>query len=175
MENVRNLPENLNAKDLLLLSQLRRNAREKLTTMSRRTRMPVSTIHEKLKGYNAGVIKKHTVLLDYPRLGYQCRAQVLVNAPKETKQALKEHLRKHPNVNSLFKINNGYTYLLDVVFPGLDELDKFIDGLESEYDVSNTQTYYIIDELKREGFLTDVLRHEVEQQRISGEHAAISE
>ena len=149
------LTAELGAKDLLLLSQLRKNAREKLTTMSRRTQMPVSTIHERIKGYNRSLIKKHTVLLDYPKLGYQCRAQVLVNAPKETKQDLKAYLEKHPNVNSAYKINNGFTYLLDVIFPGLDDLDSFLDRLEGQYDVTNTQTYYIIDELKREGFMTD--------------------
>jgi len=156
MENSRRIPDNLNAKDLMLLSQLRKNAREKLTTISRRTQMPVSTIHEKLKGYNLGVVKKHTVLLDFPKLGYQCRAKVLVNAPKETKGELKDYLQKHPNINSAYKINNGYTYMLDVVFPTLDDLDQFLEKLESGYDVRDTQTYYIIDELKREGFLTDL-------------------
>lgn len=152
MKNIR--PE-LNAKDFALLSTLRRNAREKLTTISRRTNIPVSTLHEKLKQFADTFIKKHTVLLDFNKLGYQCRAKVLVNAPKETKQELRQHLERHPNVNSAYKINNGYTYLLDVVFPHLDDLDSFIETLESKYDVTNTQTYYIIDELKREGFMTD--------------------
>lgn len=155
----------VSAKDLLLLSQLRRNAREKLTTMSRRTQIPVSTIHEKIKGFNARFVKKHTVLLDFPKLGYQCRAKVLVNAPKEHKLALKEHLEKHANVNSAYKINNGYTYMLDVIFPNLDQLDGFLDELEAEFDVKDTQTYYIIDELKREGFLTDMMRHECQEQK----------
>lgn len=157
MENNRTFPENLNANDLMILSQLRSNAREKLTKISRLTRIPVSTIHEKLKKYNKGVVKKNTVLLDYTKIGYQCHAHVLVNAPKETKQELKHHLERHPNVNSAYKINNGYTYLLDVIFPGLNDLDKFIDQLETGYNVTNTQTYYIIDELKREGFMTDPL------------------
>ena len=37
------------------------------------------------------------------------------------------------------------------------DLDQFIENLESKYDVTNTQTYYIIDELKREGFMTDLV------------------
>ena len=155
----------VNAKDLLLLSQLRRNAREKLTAISRRTNIPVSTIHEKIKGYNKHLVKKHTVLLDFPKLGYQCRAKVLVSAPKEHKQALKEHFEKHANVNSAYKINNGYTYMLDVIFHNLDQLDTFLDDLENDYDVKDTQTYYIIDELKREGFLTDMVRHECQEQK----------
>lgn len=168
MKNIR--PE-LNAKDLLLLSTLRRNAREKLTTISRRTSIPVSTLHEKLKQYADSLIKKHTVLLDFNKLGYQCRAKVLVNAPKETKQELRSHLERHPNVNSAYKINNGYTYLLDVIFPHLDDLDKFIETLESKYDVTNTQTYYIIDELKREGFMTDLLAQQYAPENASGETA----
>lgn len=48
---------------------------------------------------------------------------MLVNAPKETKGELKSYLEKHPNVNSAYKINNSFTYMLDVVFPRLDNLD----------------------------------------------------
>lgn len=153
------MEKTLKDQDLQLLTSLRRNAREKLTDISRRTQIPVSTLHDKLKGLLGGMVRKHTTLLNYERLGYGCHAHLLLCAPKEQKQALREFLEKHPNVNSAFKINNGWTYLVDGVFLTLDALDQFLDVLESRFDVTQHQVHYIIDEIKRESFLTDDILH----------------
>ncbi len=165
MEKTNPQPENslprcrqhLKEQDLALLISLRRNAREKLTTISRKTHIPVSTLHDKLKSFLDGMIEKHTTLLNYESLGYTCHAHLLLRAAREHKDALRQHLSSHPNVNSAFKINNGWNFLVDVVFPGLDALDNFLDDLENRFAVTDHQVHYIIDEIKRESFLTDEL------------------
>lgn len=152
-------PQPPRRQDLLLLCSLRKNAREKLTTISRETHIPVSTLHDKLSGMLGGIVRRHTTLLDYGKLGYQCRAHLLINAPSDRKERLREWLARHPNVNSAFKINNGFTFMLDVVFESLDRLDDFTDSMERDFGVTSTQTHYIIDEIKREAFLTDPFLH----------------
>lgn len=149
--------QTMKEQDIQLLTSLRRNAREKLTTISRKTHIPVSTLHDKLKSFLDGTIAKHTTLLNYERLGYLCHAHVLLNVPKEHKQALREYIERHPNINSAFKINNGWAFLIDTVFKSLDSLDGFLDELEARFDVTEHQVHYIIDEIKREAFMTDPL------------------
>ncbi len=60
------------------------------------------------------------------------------------------------------RIKNSHAPLLDVIFPSLNDLDAWLDIIENEFDTQETTTFYIMDELKREGFLTDLLRHETE-------------
>jgi len=49
-------------KDLLILSELRQNARETLTKMSKHTGIPISTIFDKIKQLN---IEKEIIFTDY--------------------------------------------------------------------------------------------------------------
>ena len=55
-------------KDLLLMTHFRRNSRENLTQISRLTNIPVSTIFDKLREYEKGLIQRHTTLIDFRRI-----------------------------------------------------------------------------------------------------------
>ena len=141
--------------DLLILSRLRKNAREKLTDLSKKTNIPVSTIFDKMKVHQEHFIKKHTTLLDFSMLGFHSRANILIKASREEKEFLKDFLLKNQHVNSMFKVNNGFDFMIEGVFRDIRELEAFMDVLELKFKVLNKQVYYIIDEMKREEFLTD--------------------
>ena len=68
----------LDEKGLLILSHFRSNARKNLTKISKQTGIPVSTIFDKLKMYESSIIKKHTALLDFQKLGYDIRVDFIV-------------------------------------------------------------------------------------------------
>ena len=75
-------------------------------------------------------------------------------------RALQKHeisafLEKHQNVNSLYKINNGYDFLVDVIFRQMIELEEFIELLETKFKVRHRDVYFIIDEIKLEGFMAE--------------------
>ncbi len=48
--------------DLSVLAKLRQNARERLTKMSRKTSIPVTTLYNKIKTLESSIVKKHTSL-----------------------------------------------------------------------------------------------------------------
>ncbi len=145
----------MNKKDLLIVSYLRKNARETLTNMSKKTKIPISTIYEKLRTQNGGIIKKHTSLIDFNKLGYSTRANIMLKVSKESKEAIKEHLLKAQQINSLYRINNGYDFLVEGVFRHLKELEEFLEKLDEKYDIEKNEVYYIIDDIKRETFMSD--------------------
>lgn len=147
--------QDINPKDLKIIAELRKNARISLTKMSRKTQVPVSTIHDRLKSYKNHLVKKYTSLLDFTALGFHTRAHILFKLKKETKDELKEFLTKHQNVNSIFKINNGYDFLIDGVFKNIKEMEEFLEILETKYDIKSKEVYYIVDELKREEFFSE--------------------
>ena len=142
-------------KDLQIISNLRANSRQTLTNMSRSTNIPISTIYDRLKANNGGLIERHTCLLDFNKLGFTTRAKVLLRADKSTREDLKQHLKKHKNINSLSKINNNYDFLFEAVFRQIKELEEFLESLEENYKVKSKQVFYIIEDVKRESFLAE--------------------
>ena len=142
-------------KDLLVMAYLRQNSRMKLTTMSRLTRLPVSTIFDRMRYHEGGLIKGHICLLDFAKLGFHTRANIMFKVGKSDKEAMREYLHNSFNVNSIYKINNGYDFLVEVVFRNIHELEEFLESLEERFDIKSKVVHYIIDDIKREAFLSD--------------------
>lgn len=144
----------LNRKDLTILSHFRRNARCRLTTLSRLTGIPVSTLFDKLSEYESSVVHKTVSLLNFGAIGFGTRANVLLRAGKD-RELLRQHLLKHAWVNSLYKVNNGFDFLAECVFRDIKDLEDFLDQLKAKHDIKACEVYYVVDDLKREAFLAD--------------------
>ena len=145
----------MNKKDIKILSHLRNDARMSLTRMSKKTSIPISTIFDKIKLLQDDVIKKHTTLLDFNKLGYSTRANIMISVDRESKDPIKYYLTKNPCINSVYKINNGFDFMIEGVFRQIKDMEDFLDTLEQRFDIKDKQSYFIIDELKRESFMTD--------------------
>ncbi|MFH1072084.1 MAG: Lrp/AsnC family transcriptional regulator [Nanoarchaeota archaeon] len=144
-------------KDLLFMTFLRQNAREKLTSISKKTSIPVTTLFDKLKLMEQDVIIKHTCLLNFDKLGYHCKANILLKAGREARELLKDLLLKSENVNSLMKINNGFDFLATVIFRDMKELNEYMEELEKKAEILEKQVYFVIEEIVQEKFMTNDL------------------
>jgi DNA-binding Lrp family transcriptional regulator len=142
-------------KDLLLLAALRQNARETLTCLSKKTDIPVSTVFDRLKMHEATTIRKHTAIVDFAKLGFSTRVSIAFKVNKEDRESLRDHLLADKNINSVFKINNGYDYLAEGIFRGIKELEEFLEDTDQKFGIRNREVHYIIEDLKREDFLSD--------------------
>lgn len=144
----------LGKKELLLISHLRNNARETMTNISRNTNMPISTIFDKIKKYEKSVIRKHTALLDFGALGYHTRANIMLKVDRESRNELKNYLKKNNKVNSIYRINNGFDFIIEVIFRNVKEMQDFIEEIEDNFKITGREVFYIIDDVKREAFLS---------------------
>ncbi len=142
-----------NEKELKMLSYLRKNGRERLTKISRQTKMPVSTLFDMLQKTNK--IVKNTCLLDFSKLGFSIRANVILKVKPTQRTQLKEFLINYVNLNSLYQINNGYDFMVEVVCQELDELETFLEKIEDDFDIVEKNVYYIIKDIAREQFLSN--------------------
>ncbi len=145
----------ISKKDFQIIAHLRRDARMPLTTMSRKTNIPVSTIFDRLKDTENNLIVKHTCLLDFGKLGYSVRANITFKADRDDKDALREFLLKNNCVNSLYKINNGFDYLVECIFRQIKDMDQFLDEVDKKFRIQDKQSFFIIEDLKREEFMSD--------------------
>src|SRR3989344_4790653 len=144
-------------KELMLISHLRKNCRQNLTTMSKSIQMPISTIFDRIKKYEQSLIIKHTALIDFAKLGYTAKASFLLKVKREQRDALKEYLLKNFSINSIYKVNNDYDFMVEGVFKDVKEREDFIEGIEDKFQIRKKEVYHIIDEIRREAFMSDPL------------------
>jgi len=142
----------MDKKTLKFLAILRENSREKLTVISKKTHIPISTLFDMLKDLKSATITKQTILLDFDKLGYNTRAQVLLAIDNNEKELLKKHLICNPHINNVFKINNGWSFMIETVHKNVKELDEFLEKINQNFNISRQEVHYLIDEVKREGF-----------------------
>ena len=147
--------------DLKIVSHLRTDSRMSLTKISKNTGIPVSTIFEKMKRNAGNIIAKNTCLLNFSKLGMNTRAKIALRTIPDDRARLKEFLEKNKNLNSLFKINNGYDYMLDMVFENMKDLEDFLEELEFNFKIKSKHVFYVIEEIAQEKFLDSPLHYEI--------------
>jgi DNA-binding Lrp family transcriptional regulator len=148
-------------KDLDILIELRKNARAQLTQISKKTSIPISTIYERLRTKANGLIKKYVSILDYEKLGFSARANICIKCKIDSKEKLYQTLKNHQNVNSIYRINNGYDFMVEVIFKNIKSLEEFNEFLDEQNNIKSKETFYIIEELVKENFLCDIIKKEI--------------
>ena len=145
----------IDEKDVLIMTYMRKNSRTTLTEIAKRSNSPISTIYEKLKVLRRNIIKKNTSIIDFNKMGFYARAKFVLQANINHKKPLLEYLMNHGNVNSLYKINNGYDFLFEGIFRNMKDLEDFVENLRMKFKMKKCEIYYIIEEAKREEFMAD--------------------
>ncbi|MBU0666515.1 MAG: Lrp/AsnC family transcriptional regulator [Nanoarchaeota archaeon] len=140
--------------DIKLLRQLRRNARESITNISKKTGIPTSTVFLKIREQENRLIKKHVSLVDYAALGYNHWQNTVVKLAEYNNKEFEKFLLEYENVNSLYEINGGYDYLLETVHKNVKEYVDFMKDLENKFKIVELKGFQIINDLKREEFFS---------------------
>ena len=141
-------------KDLKIISSVRKDARMALTEISKSTKIPVSTIFDKLKQHETDTIKKYSAIVDFEKLGYNSKTLMIIRTSYEMRVLLKDYLSTFSNVNNFYIINSGYDFMIETIFRNQKETQDFIDELERNFKISEILQYNIIEEVHREKFLT---------------------
>jgi Lrp/AsnC family transcriptional regulator for asnA, asnC and gidA len=143
-------------KDLFILTELRQNARESLTKISRKTSIPISTIYDKIRFHQGSLITKHTILIDFSKLGFNARANIMIKVDRAVREDTKQFLLNHHHINSVYKISNGFDFLVEGIFRNVKDVEDFIDTISGKFRLEQVQVHYIIEEIKKEAFMNDI-------------------
>jgi Lrp/AsnC family transcriptional regulator, regulator for asnA, asnC and gidA len=139
-------------KDLMIISKLRDDSRMKLTKLSKETKIPVSTIFDKIKEFKPDFIKKFSCVIDFEKLGFPVKSKLMLQVNVEDRERLKNFLKKKECVNSVFRINNGFNFLIEGIFKNIRLSEQFIEKIEEEFKVTNLLNFYVFEEIKKEEF-----------------------
>jgi len=145
----------LKRKDLLILSYLRSNARQRLTSISRRTHIPVTTIYDNVRRYEKRFIIKHASLIDFRKLGFNVKTNIALKVSGSRAELL-SYLQEHPNVNSLYRTDSDYDVLVELVFRESKEVDEFLQGIRGRFQLDKSMVLNVTDDLKREEFMSKI-------------------
>ncbi len=142
-------------KDLLILSYLRKNSRISLTKMSRKTGIPISTLYDKIQSQKGKIIKKFTSIIDFRKLGYEIKANILIKTHFYDIEKIQNYLEKCFHVNNLQVINNHYNFFIEGIFKNIQELEEFKKRLFEKGKIEAIDIYFIVDEIKKEKLLEE--------------------
>ena len=131
------------------LVQLRKDGRMTLTALSRKTGIPVSSLFDHLKRLKKDL--RFTLLLDFERMR-NTRAFVVIRCKKGQRDECLNRIRKNACVNNLFRINNGFDFLVEVVVSDLKELEDWLTAQQGT--VRKVLVFYVLEQLGQEQFFT---------------------
>ena len=126
-----------------------------LTTISRKTGIPVSTIFDRLRSHEGRLITKFTCLLDFHEMGFTVWAKVFVKVRPDKRNELQNYMYAHPSVNNIYRVNNGYDFTLDCVFRDMKDAEDFMNELEDSFPIIQRDVFHVIDRIVEEKLLAE--------------------
>ena len=146
----------MDEKDEKILELLSENS--KLTThqISKKTLIPVTTVHNRIKKLeNEGIIKKYSVKLDNKKIGKNIAAYIhivvdyrLLKEIKMSQYELAKKLKQHALVEEASMVTGGTDIIIKVRVKDIDELDDFVTKKLRNIDgIEKTQTMIILNEV----------------------------
>jgi len=151
----------LDKKDLRILKILMKNGRTKVRDIARTMKIPVTTVHKRIKNLeNDRVILNYVANIDYEKLGYHILAFVLVKVNYiEIKKLKSNHdnladriLEKFPAVDRASIITGPQRdILLRIREKSVNDLNKFIHRLRDTPGVLETDTLLVLYDIEQTG------------------------
>lgn len=143
--------------DLNILNVLKQNSRLSMREISKKTNIPATTVHAKLRRLiKDGIIKKYTIELDMEKLGKPVLAYVLINSDysllkrkKLNTHNLVDQIIRHPNVETCRSVTGRFSFILTVRVKDAKELDNFINFLTKEEGILRSETLIVLYEAKK--------------------------
>src|SRR3989338_1527891 len=130
----------MDAKDALLIEQLRIDARASLKELSRKTGLRPSTIHQRiLKLIQNKVIEKFTIKVDDAAVGEEFVAFLLIKGT--TQKFLPARILNDAHVKEVYGVTGEYDLLIKLKFSSVKEFNDYLIAFRQEHpEVQSTMT-----------------------------------
>lgn len=146
----------MDEKDEKLLDLLRENSRLTTKQISKRTLIPITTVHNRIKKLGKeGIIKKYTVELDNKKVGKNIAAYIhivvdykLLKQIKMSQHELAKKLKENEFVEEAAMVTGGTDIIIKVRVRDIEELDNFVTiKLRNIEGIEKTQTMIVLNEI----------------------------
>jgi len=141
-------------KDRKILDLLENNSKLTTNQLSKKTAIPITTIHNRIKKLEKDkIIQKYTLKLDSKRLGFQLSSYILVTFDyhenkKFSQEDAAKKIKSLPNVVSAEIVTGETDLLIKVLATDVEDLNNFIiKKLRNVEGVDKTRTMVVLKEL----------------------------
>lgn len=145
----------LDEKDIQILEILKKNSKLSSYQIAKKTLIPVTTIHNRIKKLEKEeIIQQYTIKLDYKKLGKQITAYVVVEfdinsmmAKKLTYDDLAREIKKPGIVEDLAYITGEKDIIIKIKAKDMEEVNSYLlDYLRKVPGVLRSNTYIALQE-----------------------------
>ncbi len=145
----------LDDKDMKILELLKENSKLGTNQISKKLRIPITTIHNRIKKLEKeGVIKNYTIIPDYKKIGKEILGYILVTViymlPNGEKISQEEVAKEIKNLGAeeVSIVTGGTDIIVKVRVKDVEELNNFIiKKLRGINGVDKTQTLIVLSSL----------------------------
>lgn len=145
----------LDEKDLEILKILEENADLTTRQISKKTNIPITTVHNRIKKMkNSGIIKKYTIVPDYKKLGKDITAFILVeieypeNKNNFSQEDVGREISKYEEVEEVSVVTGKKDIVVKVRMENVDKLNDFLTKTLREIKgVDRTETMVVLKEV----------------------------
>jgi Lrp/AsnC family transcriptional regulator for asnA, asnC and gidA len=142
--------------DMRILGVLEQNSKLSSQKISRKTGIPITTVHNRVRKLEKeGIIKGYTLVLDHEKLGRPLLAYILVNydmnavGSKLTRDELARKLRQIGEAERISYTTGRYDIVMVIRFRTIRDLDNLIMAkLRTIPGIGKTETFIVMEEIK---------------------------
>lgn len=139
-------------KDKKILVELAEHANLTTSQISRKTRVPITTVHNRIrKMKHGGIIQKYTVVIDFGKIGKPLKAFILitVNQSRLSQSEMGKKIRAIDGVESVDIVTGTTDIMAEVRVSDMHVLNNLITHKIRMIDgIDKTQTLMVLEEIK---------------------------
>ena len=150
MENISIIMDEIDEKILNLLVE---NSKQTTSRISKKTAIPITTVHNRIKKLEKeGIIKSYTLNIDHNKIGKPLTAYILITVNYELKDGTKvkqeniaKNIKKLNEVEEVHIVTGGTDIIIKTRFSDIKQMNTFIiDKLRSIQGIDKTQTMMVL-------------------------------
>lgn len=143
-------------KDERILNVLKENSKLSTQQISKKTSIPITTVHHRIKKLEKdGIIKNYTVVLDNKKIGRPISAYILITVDykllrqiNKTQHELAKKLKSYPAIEEAAMVTGGTDIIIKTRVKDIDELNDFVTKyLRNVEGIERTRTIVILNEI----------------------------
>ena len=136
--------------DYQILTELKQNARQTASDISKTIHLSVSTVIERIKKMEkSGLIQSYTVICDDGKLGNDITVlmEISMEHPRFN-DAFIVHINKDPNIIACYYLTGEFDFMLKICCRSSDHLERIHNRIKDYPGVRLTRTHYVLRTVK---------------------------
>jgi len=137
--------------DLKIIEVLNNNARTSFREISRKLKISLTTVANRIKKLEAeGIIKGYIPLIDLDKVGYSLLTIIGIRISRGRLMEVERKISKNPHVYEIYDTTGEWDSIIIARFKNREELNKFIKRVLSVEYVERTMTWLVLNVVKDE-------------------------